>query len=402
MAGVKVSIGVGLGSAELRVVLVRQGRVETVVERQLDPARDLSSALAEALAALRLPLWRRPRVVVALGPSRAQLRYVSGLPETSDAQQLQQIVREGRDRFFLRSGGPVLTTPVRMEAPGAVWCAALDEESVRAVELGCRLARHRMAAAVPALAVLPLAYGDGEIRWQDGNATTAVEAVDGGVVAIRRFVSDTALRAAELLPDLIESAMPAHLADAFGAARMREDEPLALRTRALAALTPDPAPWRLAIATLACVAALAFYAVAPSWRLAAAGDAAAQRLARSAAVRARAGTARSDLDEVSGALAQVSTFAASRRSPVLLLAAIGHALPPGSALVSFHVDTAAGSLVALTPRAATVVSALETVPGLATPEIAGAVTQEVASGRRVERVNVRFSLAVVSQSRAGP
>jgi hypothetical protein len=46
--------------------------------------------------------------------------------------------------------------------------------------------------------------------------------------------------------------------------------------------------------------------------------------------------------------------------------------------------------VAFTPRAGALLTRLETVPGLAAPEITGPVTRETAGGHEVERVTVRF------------
>jgi hypothetical protein len=87
----------------------------------------------------------------------------------------------------------------------------------------------------------------------------------------------------------------------------------------------------------------------------------------------------------------VSAFAEARWSPTLLLAELARRLPPGAALVSLHADTAAGSVVALGPRAGAVLAALEGIEGVRRVEISGPVTREGAAGIEVERVTLRFS-----------
>ncbi|MGH7719649.1 MAG: hypothetical protein ACREON_12500, partial [Gemmatimonadaceae bacterium] len=79
----------------------------------------------------------------------------------------------------------------------------------------------------------------------------------------------------------------------------------------------------------------------------------------------------------------------------LLMADLTRALPEGSALVAFRSDSAAGSIVALAPRAAAVLTAMEHVPGVVGPEIFGPVTREVVKEKELERVTVRFRLADV-------
>jgi len=69
-------------------------------------------------------------------------------------------------------------------------------------------------------------------------------------------------------------------------------------------------------------------------------------------------------------------------------------LPEGSAITTLRVDSTRGTIVVLTARATEVVSQLDTIGLLVTPEIVGPVTREVISGRELERVTVRFGLAI--------
>lgn len=94
---------------------------------------------------------------------------------------------------------------------------------------------------------------------------------------------------------------------------------------------------------------------------------------------------------MTAALGALASFSQSRRSLTLLLAQLTRALPEGSALIAFQVDSAGtGNVVAIGPHAAAVVDAVERVPGFASPEIVGPVTRETASGKHLDRVMIRF------------
>jgi hypothetical protein len=391
------SIGIAIGAATVRAVVLRGGRVVAASEAQLAAGDSLAETVAELLAAAPAPRWPRPLVTVALGPARAQVRHVSGLPPLTDPRALAGILREGSGRFFLRNGVAPVTTGVRVEGPGTVWCGALDADAVRAAEEGCRRAGFRLAAVVPAVVVLGAALTGERVLWRDGAVVAEVGFEEGRMLSVRRLAGAAALaeapepRPVAALALVGEQAV--HFADAYGAALLERGEPLALRPGGRGSPDMRVPGWRLAVPAAVLAAALGFALVAPAWRALAAGEAASARLGALGARRGEAATARRELERVDGALAEAAAFSASRASPSLLLAEVTRALPQGSALVSLRVDSAGGSLVALAPRAAPVLSALERVPGVTAPEIVGAVTREAAAGRQVERVGIRFGLA---------
>jgi hypothetical protein len=388
-----VSLGLGVGTDRIRAVVLRGGRIVAASEAEVGPGADLAAAVAELLAGVRLPRLPRPRAVVALGPALAQTRRISGLPPLDDPRLLGQVVREGAGKFFLRAAGPLATTGVRVVEPGTVWAAALDERTVREVEAGCRAAGVRVDRFVPAVAVLGRGLRGEQVLWADGGAVAEVRLADGELHAVRR------LPAAQLpdAPDLAPVPALARLgeqgwrfADAYGAASLPGYEPLVLRPSGGGA-GQVPA-WRLAAAAAALAAALLYAAVAPALRAMRAQDEAAGRIAAVQDRRRAAAETERALARVTGALAEAAAFDAGRYSPTLLLADVTAALPPGSALIAFRADTAAGTVVALAPRAAAVVQPLAGVPGVVAPEIVGPVTREALAGRELERVTVRFGL----------
>jgi hypothetical protein len=202
-----------------------------------------------------------------------------------------------------------------------------------------------------------------------------VRLAGGEMVAVRRL---GAAQAAAGPPPVASPALARlgddawRYADAYGAASLPAWEPLVMRPAAADADTPR-------------------------WRLALAGgqrgeDEAAGRVAAVQARHRAAVDTDRELARVTAALREAAEFGRNRYSPTLLLADVTAALPAGSALVSFQADSASGSLVALAPRAAAIVQPLETVPGVAAPEIVGPVTREALLGRELERVTIRFAV----------
>ncbi|HET7463776.1 MAG TPA: hypothetical protein VFJ82_21150 [Longimicrobium sp.] len=389
-----LSLGVGVGADRIRAVAVRGGAVAWAGEAELDDAAGPGAALRELLASAPLPRWPRPSVALAVSPALAQLRRITGLPQVADERTLTQVVRQSAGKFFLRNGKPVATTRVRVIAPGEVWCAAFEQGLVDALVAACRESGLSVRGIVPAVAVLPRALEGDRLTWRDGEVRVEVElAGDGTLAAVRRT---RAAGAADPTPDAapvpalarIGATAPA-FADAYGAALLRRGEPLALEPRRDDAAPP---PWRLPLAAAAVCASLVAYAILP---VRAAHRAEAAALARLARVNA-ASTAARQADEgegrVTAALAEVAAFDSARYAHTRLLGDLTRALPVGSALATFRVDSAGGSIVALTPRAAAVLAPLERVPGVSGAEIVGTVTHEVVAGRELERVNVRFSV----------
>jgi hypothetical protein len=96
------------------------------------------------------------------------------------------------------------------------------------------------------------------------------------------------------------------------------------------------------------------------------------------------------LDRVSAILEDTRRFAASRSPVTPLLDELARALPEGSVLVSFELGDEQGQLVALSSNAATVLAAVERLPGARSVELMGPVQREAATGREVQRVTVRW------------
>jgi hypothetical protein len=343
---VRLIVGVSIESDGLHAVGVRRARVLWAVEARRGDEVPLGEALAAFLGALPVGRFARPRATVAVGPTYAQTKRLAGLPALGDERVLARTVSEHAERFFLRDGVPLVTTSVRLDADGRPWAAALQKDAVDTIVTACQTSRLRLAGIVPAVDV-------GQPKA-------------GGLASL--------------------GANAQQYATAYGAAVI----PGALTWRAHPMAVHDAPRWRVTAAASATIGALGLALVAPGVSAHVVEQRAITHLV---AVAGPSGTARRmarDIELVTGALSEVGTFDRGRRPATMLLADLARVLPDGAALLALHVDSVGGSIVALTPQAAALLTHLERVPGLAAPEITGPVTREIAGGHDLERVTVRF------------
>jgi hypothetical protein len=424
-----LAVGVGISAESVRAVGVAGDAVRWALELERSESESLGDTLVALLERSPLARWPRAHVTVAIGPSAVQVKRLTALPPLTDRAAVEAVVREGAGRFFLRNCAPLLTSGVRMEEPGTAWAAAYETSVVEEVERACRSTRQRIThrAIVPTAVALCRAVTAGReyarLDWIDGDVRTMLTFESGTLASIRRLPThgdgnggseseskseskrekesksenesageDGSLSAA-LLP-LGERAFD--FADAYGATRVARDEPL--RAPLGGASATSGAPTRLARRRLA--VALTAFIIAGIVALAGPGLVAARSAYQSRARLAsmekglrQTERAERELGLVSDALGEVAEFEGSRRSATMLLAEMASALPRGAALVAFHADSAGGTLVALSQRASQVTTALEKVEAIASPEIVGPVTRELAGSGDVERVTVRFRFA---------
>jgi hypothetical protein len=381
----------------VRAIAVRDGVILWGAEAPVD-GRSIEAAIAELLTARRLRRWPRPAIVAAVGPARAQLRRLSGLPPVVDAGALTRLVSESTSRFFLRNGVPLVTTGVRRERAGDSdgWGGAIEQPVIAALEAACAAHRLRLLAVLPTLAVIPHALQGDSLAWDDGDVRAHVTLAGGRLQALRRSTGDgTAdppddepLQAVPALAALGADAW--RFADAYGAAIASVRDPLAIRAARSTSAAPVR-PRRLAVAAIACTVAVASAVFGPTIAARHAASQATDALALLARDRRGAEAAEADLAHVTTALEEVAAFDRDRHPATLLVHDLARALPVGGALVTLRVDSVGGTLVALAPRAAALIERLEHVSSLSTPSFIGPVTREVAANSEVERVAIRFA-----------
>lgn len=397
----RLTIGLGVAREAVRAVALRRGRIVWALERQRGD-EPLARTIGLLLADAPLPRWPRPTVVAAVGPSHAQTKRLVGLPPVTDSARLGALVRESASRFFLKNGVPLVAT-WRPAAEGAPWGAALEQPVLEAIDEACRARRVKLAAIVPTVAVLGRAADDaseaGHVRWRDGELFLDLAFQAGELVTARRASDAATLTRGEGLHSAMLTALGpdgSRFADALGAARARPDSVLAWRRRGDPE-SPTAPRWRLAAAAVATIVAGIAFLVAPGVAAHFAEREGRERLTKLAPVRRDVAYAEREFAKLTGALGEVAAFDGRRYPMIPLLADITRALPDESALVTLHLARDAGNLVALTPRAAAVLTKLEAIPGIEGAEIVGPVTREVLAGKTLERVTVRFRVSPVGR-----
>lgn len=388
------TLGLAITSDRAGAVLVRRGVVKWSGVRLFDGAASRARVIAELVAACPRPRWSRTRVVSAIGPSGVQVKRLTGVPPGLNSKALGGIVGESAGRFFLKNGIPLETICTPADRDGTVWAAAYDASLSRDIERACHQTRWRLEALVPLAMVLRLATRDESVAWVDGDLRFQATYHDSALIQLRcergagadapalpapaPTVGDAGLKHAELLP-------------AFAATLVRRGEPLALQRSQPLGTRPSRRQLRLA-ATTGILAFLCWW-LTPGVVATVRAHRAERELSRLASrvrVDQRESTA---LDSVASSLREIAAFEARSRSMTLLLAEMTRALPDSCTIAQLQVvDSTGGSVVAMAPRAAGIVDALERVPAIVAPTIVGPVASQPLGGRSVERVSVSFRL----------
>lgn len=390
----RLTIGVGVGRDSVRAVALHGGRIVWTVERA-GGTEAVGQTIESALAEAPIPRWPRPRAVVAVGPAYVQTKRLTGLPAIADSSRLGDVVRESPGRFFLKNGVPLATT-CRPSSDGPPWGAAIERPLLDGIANACRVRRVRLAEVVPTVVVLGVDDGETStkrVMWTDGDVRLELSFDGGELLKAVRVTTPADPRGADVSSaDLNVLGPDGHrFADALAAARLRRGTVLSWGgpTDAAAARVPR---WRLAAAAMAVLVAGTAWLTAAGVSAQLAERDASQYLTRLADARRDVTYAERELARVTGALNEVNAFDAPRYAITALLADITKALPDESAIVTLNLKRDTGNLVALTPRAATVLASLDPIPGVEGVEIIGPVTREVLAGRTLERVTVRFHL----------
>jgi len=380
------TLGLAISSDRVSGVLVSRGSEKWAEVRVCDGSASRGEVITHLLAECPRPWWVRRRVVAAIGPSGVQVKRLTDLPPSRDRKALRAIVRESPGRFFLKNGVPLETTCELLPDDGTIWAAAYDGELIDDIDRACRRARWRLQTLVPVAVALRLATREQSVGWQDGDLHLEVT-YHGTALGQLRCARD----AKDMLSNAVADDRRAHLLAAFGATQIARREPLAVQRSVLFNTRPSRTQLLVAAAFFA-LALLCWWLTPPFVSTIRAKNA--QRALSHLASRVSAD--RRDamaLDTLTAKLRDIAAFEARTRSMSLLLAEITRALPDSCTITQLQVvDSTGGSLVALAPRAAEIVDALERVPLIVAPTIAGPVASQSLGGRSLERVSVAFRL----------
>jgi hypothetical protein len=405
------TLGVGLSRDTVRGVLLERGRIAWTGECPIE-GESLRPALGELVAQAARARPMRAAVVVAVGPTFAQLRHLHGLPAVRDTHTLAAVVQQSAGRYFRQNGIPMITTPVAERTAGAAWVGAVEAPVVEAIAEVCREHRLTVVSLVPTGALLGYSAPDGSLTWHDGDVALQLRYERGRIVECRCVPAHLAhahhgegAELPEVLRGLGDEAL--RFADAYGAARGGAASPFALRP---AGEATEPSVRRVAVAAMVCAVAVAFAVLAPVLAATRVEREAAARVASASLVAAGARRTEQTLADSARLLSRLAAFQRDAGSKTLLLAALTCAIEEPTMLASLRFEPSGGMLTALTPSAAELLAMLEAVPEIVAPVIVGSVTPEsptpaapsaaigapsmrpsdATAERPLERVTVRF------------
>lgn len=394
----RLAIGLAVGAESVRAVAMRSRRIVWAVERARGD-EPLERTIAQLLADAPLARWPGARVIAAVGPAQAQTKRLAGLPPVCDRSRVGDVVRESASRFFLKNGVPLQTTWAAFP-DGTIWGAAVEQPVIDAIRGACRGRRLRVAAVVPTVAVLGQTCDASATRrlvWKDGAFCAEITFDRGHMTAIRRVNGIASLSPAEHTFDpALECLGPdgSRFADALGAAQAFGQTTLGWPLDGRKDNGPSLPRWRLVVAGLSLMTAAGAWLAAPGLAARVAERSAAARLSALAPERREAVAVEREVAKLTAALGEVAAFDATRHGVGALLGDLTAALPDESAVTTLRMSGSDGSMMALTPRAAVLLTKLDGIRGVGGAEIVGPVTREVIAGKALDRVAVRFRLDV--------
>jgi hypothetical protein len=325
------------------------------------------------------------------------VKLIEGLPPIDDEDVLAAIIRERPSAFFLQNGAALRTTGVRLVNSGSAWAAAINAREVDSVRGACAALRIRLASIAPCAVVMPLAVTSAEVHREDGSRTMVIGLSDAGLTSVRTLPSALvpSISGAETVPPLSVLGERAEcFADAYGAAVAPIGDPLTLGPA-------GDVPWNrrrlrrrvLPPTVVGSIAAMAL-ALSPLVPLATARRAEVSlRTIQESREWHMTVDVLGQLERVTSVISEIERFGTDRQQRIRLLADLTRLLPDSAAIERFEIRNDEVRLVAIAPRASSVIAAIRTLPDVTSITLPGEVIRASIGGRDLERVAVTFRLS---------
>jgi hypothetical protein len=371
MGSVSWRYGLGIGTDRATLVVMQRRCVIWAATASFEPGSDRVELLVGLMADLPRQRLRSPRLVVAVGPTLAQIRPLTGLPKQSDIATINQIVAHSPEVFFLRGRGQLIAGAASIAPSGQSWATAIEAVVVDEVTAAATRARVQIQGFAATVAVLPGVAGSPDPVWIDAGVAVRVHHKNGLAQQVQHLRSVPADTADVLLPDIsCRQGSLWTIADAVAAAVARD-----LPMLQPASASVNPARGRLRGAVAVALAAAAGAIVAPV-RLQLESAETRQLLETHATGIAAARTMQSDLIALTDLLEDAASFDGTRVSIAALLIDIGRVLPDHTTLR--HIRVQPQQPIALTVSSRSIpeaLASLERVGGIEDVHISGAVGQ---------------------------
>ncbi len=395
VASTRCQIGVAISRDRIRIVQTLGSAVSWAGEAGWTGHGELRGALSSLLEEMPRPRRRPPPLIVAVGPSRCQLRPLAGLPAVDDPRLVARLIEENAATFFLRNGAPLQTARVVRGADLRWWGAAVERPVFDSILSGCIDAEYRVRAIVPSAAAIAVTRGAPQCTWSEDDWSLSIATDSGKLVAVHRIANspEVVCQVAPTLTQLGERASAFTAAHVAATLDPSTAVPVFVVKGSQAAYRPPPV-WRVAVALgtagLAVIFAFTAPLLAARWTTHVAQasiSAFAERAADPLRWEAELGDFRVALQE----------FADLTRSPIpppaVVIHRAGQALPPGAALLRIRLDDGGAQLVVVAPRIGRFLDALEADGrSFSQVRVVGPITRERLGGEDQERATIEVRL----------
>lgn len=388
-------VGAVIGDEAITVTAIRRGELVWTQIVKRDAEQPLAAALAAALSGLPKPFRsRRTRFVVALSRRDAYVKCICGVPVTSK-MSTRKLVAATPARFFPVEQAVVLTGGIR-RSPLGIWAAAYNGDVVQAIRDLCTTVGFSRVWVVPLAATLGVPRASSSVVVHDSGVMLYVAYDERGwLKTLEPGRHVPSVNSDSGIDESSESSRQAIRA-CRGALLHAAGDPIGLKL--MASRSSLSSATRLALAACACATSLGLALTLPTALQVHRSGALAREIRASTQDYIRAARAAAELRQASRGVRELSSF--DHHLPVSeLLARMARALPNGGAVVMLQVDTSAGSVVIVAPRASEVIQAFEHIPGISAPTIVGPIAPEqtpvsgvpaTTSAAGFERVTIQF------------
>jgi hypothetical protein len=421
-------IGIAVGADRLHAVSTENGRVMKAVTVEFASLTAFDAALRRCITQVRDGTrWQRIGVHIALEPSRAQVRRVSGLPLVVGADQRHALAHLSRHETFLGQRERLSVFVGEQEPDGSLWVMCAEAELVDIIAAAIRDSKMRLLRVAPVLDLLTAA-GDTsstELIRRDGAFAVGHAESSGGRMSRAWRTAEPAGDHAPLesaradvgaLAGIVEPGdsrgYDAAVAVLASLPRARFANPTMLSVPGNA-----PAPARLRLRVVIAAALTGMAALASPIRARLEGDRAARAIELEQPAFRIAAARHRDLDSLQKLATTIRMFRASSAPTLTVMAALGSALTEGSFVSSLTVDSLSTQATLLAPSATEVVERLGTAIEIDSVSLTGAITRErlpavvssnafggigpmsaVGAVRELERVAIRFVSVRVAEA----
>lgn len=387
----RVSVGLAVSETAVAIAASQSGRLVYEEFFEIAAGEELEAQLVKHLGAVPLSARRARRVTVGVGPARAGIRIVRGLPATESRLRLAEMVRAAVASLSAR-WSTTDRVSASAQADGSVCAFWLSGELALQLEAVCAQVGLGAPVFLPAGLVLAAASADGRGTIDDGVARLSVECLgaEQGVRARLHRINPSSTPPSDWTPAL----QPKQWAPEVARACAVSAPALGLavvgrRPQAASRLAPST---RRALGVAALVALCLVGIGGPPAFLAwwaHATEAESTMLAEQYLPVRAASDSAERVDRFREAVEARRTVVVSD-----LLDRVGFSLPPELEIEEIETDTLGGTVTVVGPTPQILLSALGEIDGLAEIRPAGSMVPVAGPSDETMRLTVSFVFAV--------